>query len=83
MTLAESKMTKMMKIVGTVGRCDLAGLWLKICIHDGVKCYHTNGQTKLEYVGELDKGLYVLKEVMEACEVARCNCRLEISHYYE
>ena len=83
MTLEESKMTKMMSITGTTGRCDLTGLWLRICIHPGIKITHDHGKTQIKYVGEMDKGLHILKEVMEACEATKCHCRLEISHFYE
>ena len=82
MTLAESKMTKMMRVQATIGRVDLTGLWFKICILPAVKVSHANGKTMLNFEGTIEDGLYVIKEIALACEATKSHFRLEVSHYF-
>lgn len=83
MTLAESKKVKMMKIKGTIGRVDLTGLWFKLYSVGNLKMTAFNGKTIIEFKGDMDQGLYALREIVTVCEVSKTHCRLEITHDYE
>ena len=83
MTLEESKKEKTMSINGTIGRVDLSGLWFKVCIFERVKLSHANGKTFISFTGTVDEGLYVLGEVVKACQATKCHCHLEINHFFE
>ena len=83
MTLAESKLEKVMEIKGHFGQVDLTHLWFKICFCSDIHIGGQNGKTTLEFKGTMESGLYVLGEVVKACENAGAHCHLEISHHYE
>lgn len=84
MTLAESKMTKKMVVVGTfTGVVDLTDLWFKICMFPKIELSGTQGNYAIKYRGDWDRGLYVLGIVTEAVRQAKASCHLEVNCVYE
>lgn len=84
MTLAESKRTKMMSIVGTFTNVnDLTELWVRLYPLGEFRISGVENAYSISFKGEFYKALYVLGIVVEAVRQAKANCHLEISCSYE
>lgn len=85
MTLAESKMTKMLVLKGTFTEVDsLTKLWFKIYPVKEEITLNCRGNTyRIGYKGEFYKGLYVLGTLVDAIRKAKAECHIEVSCCYE
>lgn len=83
MTLAESRMNKMMAIHGWFGNeVDVAELWFKVHFlkHTQVSS-HEKGYG-IAFNGLMEDGDFVLVCLVEAIREANARCHLIISHYF-
>ena len=84
MTLAESKMTKVMTIAGTfTGVDDLTDLWFEICVFKTIKIAGAIGQYTIEFRGDWTAGLYILGLLVEGVRRAKKECHIVIGAEYE
>lgn len=84
MTLAQAKMTKVMKIKGTIGSAvDMTELWPKLYICSKLSITGSNGKHVVDLQGDWGEGLYVLGVIIDAVREAHAHCHLEVSCDYE
>lgn len=83
MTLAESKMTKVIEIKCRLKSINTIALWDAIHFIDTCHIGMIDGDSTLTFRGSFDDGYHVISSIIKLVHSEKSRCRMEINCFYE